>query len=121
MNLIFDAKFVHCGDAMDGEILQVSFDTIPESQHEDERTTPYVLISCNFEFSDSATIEWHDGNDYNGGAEIVVLTLSRTSISIKLDSGLDIDITFRLPDKEFAQLTSFLRRMIDDDCICFVD
>ena len=121
MNLIFDAKFVYCGDAMDGEILQVSFDTISETQHEDERSTPYVLISCNFEFSDSATIEWYNGSDYNGGAEIVDLTLSRTRISIKLDSGLVINIAFHLSDKEFAQLTSFLRRIIDDDCICFVD
>ncbi len=117
MNLNFDAKFVHCSDAMDGEILQVSFDTIPESQHEDERTAPYVLISCNFEFSDSATIEWNDGRDYNGGAKIIAVTLSRTRISIKLDRELDIDIAFRLPDKEFAQLTSFLKRMIDVDCI----
>ena len=45
------------------------------------------------------------------------LLLSRTRISIKLDRELDIDIAFRLPDKEFAQLTSFLKRMIDVDCI----
>lgn len=117
MNLNFDAQFVHCGDAMDGEILQVSFDTIPESQGEGKRTTPYVLISCNFEFYDSATIEWHDGSDYNGGVEIIAVTLSRTRILIKLDSGLEIDIAFHLHDKEFAQLTSFLKRMIDIDCI----
>jgi len=120
MNLTFEAKFVNCADAIGGEILQVTFDTIPESQDEEDRNTPYVCISCNFEFSDSATVEWHDGNDYDGGAEIIAVTLSRTSISIKHNSGLDIDVTFRLPDKEFAQLTSFLRRMIDDDCTFFV-
>ena len=121
MNLTFEAKFVNCADAIDGEILQVTFDTIPESQNEDDRNTPYVCISCNFEFADSATIEWHDGNDYDGGAEIIAVTLSRTRILIKLDCGLDIDIAFRLPDKKFAQLTSFLRRMIDDDRMRFVD
>ncbi len=121
MTLTFEAKLVSCADAIDGEILQVTLDTIPESQDENERSTPYVLISRNFEFPDSATVEWHDGSDYDGGAEIVVVTLSRTRISIKLDSGSDIDVAFRLPDKKFAQLTSFLREMIDDDRICFGD
>ena len=121
MNLTFEAKFVNCADAIDGEILQVTFDTIPGSQDEDDRNTPYVCISCNFEFSDSATVEWHDGNYYDGGAEIIAVTLSRTRILIKLDSGSDIDIAFHLPDKKFAQLTSFLKRMIDDDSMCFAD
>ena len=120
MTHAFEAKFVSCADAIDGEILQVSFDTVPENQDEDERCTPYVLISRNFEFPGSATIEWHDGHDYDGGAEIVSMTLRRSRVSIKLDRELDFDVTFRLPDKKFVKLTSFLRRMIDDH-ICFAD
>ena len=121
MTLGFEAKFVSCADAIDGEILQVAFDTVPASRDEEERTTPYVLISQNFEFPGPATIEWHDGQDYDGGAEIVSVTLRRASISIKLDQALDLDVTFRLPDKRFAKLESFLKRMIDDDRICFAD
>ena len=120
MTLAFEAKFVNCADAIDGEILQVSFDTVQESQDEDERSTPYVLIGRNFEFPGSATIEWLDGHDYDGGAEIVSMTLRRDRVSIKLDRELDFDVTFRVADKKFAKLTSFLRRMIDD-CICFTD
>ena len=120
MTLAFEAKYVSCVDAIEGKILQVNFDTVPASHDEDERSTPYVLISRNFEFSDSATIEWHDGHDYDGGAEIVSMTLSRGRVLIKLDPELDFNVAFRLSDKKFAKLTSFLRRMIDDR-ICFAD
>lgn len=118
MTLAFHAKFVSCADAIGGEILQVSFDTIPARQDESERSTPYVQISRNFEFSGSATIEWHDGKDYDGGAEIISMTLRRDRVFIMLARELDVDVTFRLPDKQFAKLTSFLRRMIDDR-VCF--
>lgn len=114
MTLAFDATRIDCADALGGEILQVSFDTVPEDQDEDQRSTPYILISRNFEFPGSATIEWHDGHDYDGGAEIVTLTLRRTHITIRVDQELDFEVTFHLPDKKFKKLTSFLRKMMDD-------
>jgi hypothetical protein len=120
MTLAFDAKFVSCADAIDGQILQVTFDTVLESYDGDARSTPYVLISRNFELPHSATIEWHDGRDYDGGAEIVSLTLSRARVSIKLDRELDLDVAFRLPDKRFAKVMSFLGRIMDDR-ICLAD
>jgi hypothetical protein len=114
MTLAFDAKFVDCADAIEGEILQVTFDTVPANQDENKRITPYVLISRNFEFPDSPTIEWHDGHHDDGGAEIIAMTLRRDRASIVLDRDLQIDLTFRLPDEQFAKLTSLLKRMIDD-------
>ena len=57
MTLVFDATRIDFADALGGEILQVNFDTAPEDQDEAQRSTPYVLISRNFEFPDSATIE----------------------------------------------------------------
>ena len=113
MTLAFEAKFVDCSDAIGGEILQVMFDTVPASHDEDGRCTPYVLISRNFEFPGSATIEWHDGQNYDGGPEIIFLTLQRNRVSIKLDRKLQIDVAFLVPDKKFAKLKSFLGRMID--------
>ncbi len=121
MTLTFEANYVSCADALGGEILQVTFDTRPASQDEDGRNTPYILLSRNFEFPDSTAIEWHDGSDYDGGAEIVAVTLDRTRIAISLDSGFDIDVAFHLTDKKLTQLTSFLTRMIDDDRINFVN
>jgi hypothetical protein len=114
MTLAFDATRINCADALGGDILQVSFDTVPEDQDEDQRSTPYVLISRNFEFPGSATIEWYDGHDYDGGAEIVSVTLRRTRITIRVDRELDFEVTFHLPDTKFTKLTSFLRRMMDD-------
>jgi len=114
MTLVFDATRIDCADALGGEILQVNFDTAPEDQDEAQRSTPYVLISRNFELSDSATIEWHDGHDYDGGAEIVTLTLRRTRITLCVNRELNFEVTFHLPDKKFKKLTSFLRKMIDD-------
>ncbi len=61
MALAFEAKCVDCADAMDGEILQVSFDTVLEGYDEEDRSTPYFRISPDFEFPDPATVEWHDG------------------------------------------------------------
>ncbi len=113
MKLAFEAKFVDCCDAIGGEILQLSFDTVPSNHDADERCTPYVLISRNFEFPDPATVEWHDGADYDGGAEIRSLILQRDRVSIKLNRDLELEVAFRVPDKKFATLKSFLSRMID--------
>ena len=120
MTLAFDAKFVDCADAIGGEILQVSFDTVPSSHAEDDRCTPYVLISRNFEFSDAATIEWHDGKDYDGGAEITSVSLDRDRVSIRLDRDLGFEVALHLQDRKFARLRTFLKRMIDDR-ICITE
>jgi len=114
MTLVFDATRIDFADALGGEILQVNFDTAPEDQDEDQRSTPYVLISRNFEFPDSATIEWYDGHDYDGGAEILAVTLKRTRITLCVNRELNFEVTFHLPDKKFKKLTSFLRKMMDD-------
>ena len=114
MTLAFDSRFVSCDDAGDGEILQVTFDTLPASSSEDGRKSPYILISRSFEFPDNTSVEWHDGRDYDGGAEIVTMTLRRDRISIELDRDLVIEVSFQLSAAEFATLTSFLKKMIDD-------
>ncbi len=114
MTLAFIVKSVRCADAIGGEILQVCFDTMPESGNEGERRTPYVLICQDFESASSATIEWHDGSDYDGGAEIVSVRLARDRAMIRLDRDLEIDVSFRIGDRRFAQLSSYLRRMLDD-------
>ena len=115
MTLAFKARSVSCADAIGGDILQVTFDTKPRNEDENGRSTPYVLVSRNFEFPDSATIEWHDGSDYNGGAEIISLALTRDRVLIKLDRDLDVDVSFSLSDRRYAQLSSYLRRMLDED------
>src|SRR6266496_2075860 len=93
MTLAFDARTVDCADALDGEILHVRFDSAVADQEEEERSTPYSLISRNFEFAGPATIEWHDGQKYDGGAKIVSATLRRARISIQVDRELNFDVS----------------------------
>ena len=114
MMLAFESAFVSCTDAIEGQIVQVSFDTVPSDFAEEERNTPYVLISRNFEFPDSATVEWHDGRGYDGGAEVTAMTLRRDLMVLKLDRNMEIKVNFHLSQPAFARLTSFLQRMIDD-------
>lgn len=114
MTFAFRAKFVRCADAIGGDILQVCFETMPESSDEDERDTPYLLISQKFEFPGPATIEWHDGSDYDGGVDIVPVTLTRDRALVKLDRRLEIDVSFSIGDRRFAQLRSYLSRMLDE-------
>jgi len=98
-------------EALGGEIFQVSFNTVPKSQDEENRRTPYVFISRNCEFPEPATIEWHDGQDYDGGAEIVAVNLRRNRISIKLDRPMEITVGFNVLDNQFAELISFLTKI----------
>ena len=114
MTLAFKAKFVGCADAIDGEILQVSFDTKSEGQDEGERRTPCVIISRSFEFPGPATIEWRDGNDYDGGATILSMVLARDRVVIRLDRDLHIDVALSIGNRRFAELGSYLRKMLDD-------
>jgi len=113
MRLAFQAKRVECTDAIGGDLLQITFDTMPSDRDEDERETPYVLISRLFEFPDTATIEWHDGQDYDGGAEIVSVALSRSRVCIHLEQSLEIDVAFSVSDKKYTKLISFLKAMVD--------
>ena len=114
MMLAFKAKFVRCSSAIGGEILQVYFDTLPAGADEETRTTPSVLIGQNFEFPGPATIDWHDGSDYGGGANIVGVTLARDRALIKLKGNMEIDVSFCIGNRRFAQLMSYLRRMLGE-------
>lgn len=113
MKLCFEAKYVECADALDGEILQVTFDTLPPGQDEMERVSPYVMISRNFEFPGAATIEWHDGSDYEGGGFITRMVLRRGRASARIDGRLEVDIRFSISDKKFTQLQSHLESMLE--------
>ena len=113
MTLAFEALYVSCAQAIGGEIQQVNFDTLPESFDEVGRRSPYLLLGRNFEFDDdTTTVEWHDGSDYSGGAEIRSLILKRDRMEVRLDCDLDVKVTFRLTVRKYDRLESFLRRIV---------
>lgn len=118
MKLKFEAIKVSCVDAIHGEILSVRFDSVGADHGEEERRKPYVLIMRSFEFPGAATIEWHDGTDYDGGADIIGVTLKRTQVLIALSEGINIDVTYKINGKQFEQLKSYLSRMLDGRLSC---
>jgi hypothetical protein len=105
MTLAFHATRVSCADAIDGEILQVKMD-VADGNDEEERHTPCLLISQNSEFPGLPSIEWDDGNNYNGGGEIVSVTLRRDGVSIQLDRKRKIEVMFRILSAVESKCTS---------------
>lgn len=111
MTLAFEAQFVDCSEAIGGELLQVTFDTVPFDYDENSRQSPCVTISRLFEFPGRETVEWHDGRDYDGGAEVISASLLRNRFSARLKEGV-LDIAFALPDERFTELVWFLKGIL---------
>jgi hypothetical protein len=65
-NIKFIASEVEYTEALDGEIVQLSFDEDPD-QDPFNRTKYYFMISQNYEFPGKPSMEWHDGKTDNGG------------------------------------------------------
>lgn len=119
MILAFNATTVECADALDGEILQVCFDTIGADCDEDHRDSPYILIGRSFELPVPPSIEWHDGNDYDASDTIRAIALRRHSVFIKCDRNRAIKVTFDITDDAYADLASFMKRIVVRSRILF--
>jgi len=107
MTITFEAKFVHCSEAIGGELLQVTFDSV-DLKDEELRKTPYVLLGQSFEFPSPPTIEWHDGNEYDGGG-IQSILLFRNAVRIVTDTGTGFGITFSISNDLYSKLVEYLR------------
>ena len=111
----FTAATVECSEAIDWEIVQVIFDTMDSSFKEENRTSPYLMISANFEFSDGIQIEYHDGEDYAGDS-LGRIDLWRNRVVAISGCGHEFDIAFELTDDAFAQLREYLKVLLRSDC-----
>jgi len=117
MTIAFKTKYNDCADAIDGEILQITFDSVTESQDWKHRKDPFLLIGQNFKIPGLPAIEWHDGNDYDGKAEVQKLSLSQTNLNIDTDRDIDFSLTLFVLDKEFPLLSDFLKRIFGNSDI----
>jgi hypothetical protein len=115
--LVFSAARVGCSEAIDWELVQVNFDTTDESFDEANRTTPYLLISARFEFSDRVEIEYHDGEDYAGDS-VESIDLWRRRVLVASGQGHEFDIAIDLPDDAFTELREHLTAIMGSDCFC---
>lgn len=113
MTLRFEAEVVRCAEAIGGEILQVTFDSV-DMEDEDGRQSPYMLLGQCFECPGPPTIEWHDGTDYDGGADIRSIVLKPNSVEITTDTGPDFDVSFSLTSTRYEELSNLLRRMFSE-------
>ena len=113
----FTAATVYCSEALDWEIVQVTFDTMDSDStfDEEDRTTPYLSISANFEFSDRVQIEYHDGKDYAGDS-LNRIELWRNRVFAISGRRCEFDIAFELSDEAFDELREFLKVLQNSDC-----
>lgn len=118
----FTATTVDCSEAGGFETVQVTFDTEeddPEADGSQERTSPYLLLSVNFEFEDDGGVrlEFHDGNDYDGGHSVTQAELWRDRVRVVAQEGPAFEIGFELSEKAFKELRKFLKILFRADCL----
>ena len=111
----FTATTVDCSEAIDWEIVQVCFDTEPSDFDETNRTSPYLMISANFEFSGDVQLEFHDGSEY-GGDSLGRIDLWRNRALVRSRRNIEFDIDFELSDDAFAELREYLKILQRSDC-----
>jgi hypothetical protein len=110
MNTIaFKASEVLYNEAIDGGIVQVSFDEDPDQNSVNE-TKCYLMLSRNYEFPGSPTVEWHDGKEYDGGSEVLEYKLTSEVFELITNDGLKFSIQHDCQEKIYVQIEKFLRR-----------
>jgi len=78
MKLSFCAKNVSYSEALDGDIVQILFEENTSEDFDDK--SKYILLSVNYEFMPcEPTIEWCDGIEHDGGAELSSYEISENS------------------------------------------
>ena len=117
MHLKFRAQKVSYNEAIGGEIVQVVFEEFEEGKIDSpfERSALYLLVSMNYEFDgNSPTLEWYDGNEFNGGAEVLNYKINRNSLQMRLNNNLSFNITFSTDENTFINIVSFMSRMFGE-------
>ena len=111
MHLNFTSKITSYNEAIDGEIIQVSFEEY-ETEDAFNQTALYLLLSISYEFPPfEPTIEWFDGRECNGGAEILNYKLTRNALQLWLNNGLSFDVSFKTNDTTYKNIEAFLNRI----------
>ncbi len=107
-NIDFKASEVEYSEAIDGEIVQVSFDEDP-GQGAFDRTKCYVIISQNHEFPGTPTVEWHDGETGGGGAEVQSYRLTKDLFELIITDGVKFRVKHDCKEETFVKIRAFLQ------------
>jgi hypothetical protein len=103
----FTAQDVHYGEAIGGELVQITFDENPTDDPM-SRTMRYFMISHSDEIPGGPTLEWHDGHDDDGGSNITDYTFTQTLFEVQLDNGLRFTIHHQCSKKVWRNIQTFL-------------
>jgi hypothetical protein len=110
MNIIqFTASEVSYNEAIDGEIVQILFDEDPD-QDPFNRKKCYVLITQNYEFPGKPTVEWHDGESDDGGAEIKDFELTNSGFELHTNAGVIFKVQHHGNSEVLKMIQSFFQR-----------
>jgi len=115
MHLAFNSLEVEYSEALDGDIVQVTFQENPEpdidySKKDSPLPSPmkYISISANYEFSPNKAVEWCDGEEFDGGGDIRELTLTKSLLELVLVNGVSFAVSFNINETTFQNIKSFL-------------
>lgn len=108
----FTAKYVSYEEALDGDIIQVSFD----EYEDDDPFNPTALslgFSINYEIP-PRVIEfvWCDGEKYDGGVKAQKYSLSKNELVVLLDTGDTIKVNFSCDKRTYEKIETLLNREI---------
>ena len=108
MNIIFEAKEVTYNEAIGGDLVQVYFN---QEDNDDLLDNPlkYLLLSINYEFPPyEPSIEWYDGDEFNGGGKIIGYNFQIDGLKMQLDNGLRFDISFKFEKVLYNKIHKFI-------------
>ena len=107
--ITFKANDVTYNEAIDGEIIQVCFDEDPD-QDPFKRNKCYLMISQNYEFGrDEPTIEWHDGNEDDGGTKVFSYSLNESLFELTTNDGVMFNIQHSCEKEILIKIQEFLK------------
>jgi hypothetical protein len=116
MSLLFKAYRAECISALDGDILMVTLDS-RVGIDEEEPSTPYIQISRNVEVPGPPAVEWFDGADYFGGEDVVRVVVARRAVVFQMKKSGVLKAELNLTDRDYSQLVSTLRGILDRDLL----
>ena len=121
MHLEFYAQEVYYADALDGGIINVSFQEYPDPEIDYSKrdfdlppSVKGVFFSANNEFPPCEThVEWSDGEEEeDGGESIKEIELTKTSLKMVLNNNYSFNINFETDDITYQKIKSFLNWVI---------
>lgn len=111
MHLNFTSQITSYNEAIDGEIIQVIFEEY-ETEDVFNQKALYLLLSISYEFPPfEPAIEWFDGRECSGGAEILNYKFTRNALQLWLSNGLSFDVSFKTNDTTYNNIETFLKRI----------